>query len=44
MDIEFSVDVQLGKNIGSPGVEDSDYLMAVGLSGSLDDAFRVAKK
>jgi len=42
MDIEFSVDVQRGKNIASPRVEDSEYLMAVGLSGSLDDAFRVA--
>jgi amidase len=42
MDIEFSVDVQRGKNIGSPRVENSEYLMAVGLSGSLDDAFRVA--
>jgi amidase len=42
MDIEFSVDVQRDKNIGSPRVESNEYLMAVGLSGSLDDALRVA--
>ncbi len=42
LDIEFSVEVQREKSIGTPRVEDQDYLMAVGLSGSLDDAFRVA--
>jgi amidase len=42
MDIEFSTDVLREKNIGSPRAENSDYLMAIGLSGSLDDAFRKA--
>jgi hypothetical protein len=43
MHIEFSVDVQRNKNIGSPRVENNEYLMAVGPSGSVDDAFRVAR-
>jgi amidase len=30
------------KDIGAPRVENADYLMALGLSGSLDDAFREA--
>jgi amidase len=42
MDIEFSVEVRRDKEIGTPRVENSEYLMAIGLSGSLDDAFRVA--
>jgi amidase len=42
MDIEFTVDVQREKNIGTPRVENAEYLMAMGLSGSLDDAFREA--
>jgi amidase len=42
MDIEFSVEVRRDKEIGTPRVENSEYLMAVGLSRSLDDAFRVA--
>jgi amidase len=42
MDIEFAVDVQRQKRIGAPRVENADYLMAMGLSGSLDDAFREA--
>jgi amidase len=42
MDIEFSVDVQREKYIGTPRAENGDYLMAIGLSGSLDDAFRIA--
>ena len=42
MDIVFSVDVQREKHIGAPRVENADYLMALGLSGSLDDAFREA--
>jgi amidase len=37
MDIVFTVDVQREKHIGTPRVENADYLM--GLSGSLDDAF-----
>jgi amidase len=42
MDIEFAVGVQRGKRIAAPRVENADYLMAMGLSGSLDDAFREA--
>ncbi|HYK39917.1 MAG TPA: acetamidase/formamidase family protein [Candidatus Eremiobacteraceae bacterium] len=42
MDVEFSVDVISGKRIGSPRVESATHIMVVGLSGSLDDAFRVA--
>jgi amidase len=42
MDIEFGVDVQQGKEIGTPRVENRDYLMAMGLSGSLDRAFSQA--
>jgi acetamidase/formamidase len=39
MDIEFSVDGLQKKEIGTPRAENADYLMAMGLSGSLDDAF-----
>lgn len=42
MDVEFTVDVLPGKHIPSPRVESSSHLMAMGLSGSLDDAFRGA--
>jgi amidase len=42
MDIEFTVDVLRDKNIGTPRAEDKDYLMAIGMEGSLDDAFQTA--
>jgi amidase len=42
MDIEFTTDVLREKYIGTPRAQNSDYLMAIGLSGSLDDAFRKA--
>jgi amidase len=42
MDIEFTTDVLHEKYIGTPRAQNSDYLMAIGLSGSLDDAFRKA--
>lgn len=42
MDVEFSVDVIQNKGIGAPRVESATHIMVVGLSGSLDDAFRVA--
>ena len=42
MDIEFSVDVRREKEMGTPRVENSEYLMTLGLSGSLDDGLRVA--
>ena len=42
MDVEFTIDVLPGKHIPSPRVESSSELIAMGLSGSLDDAFRAA--
>jgi amidase len=41
MDIEFTVDLKTG-GAPSPRFENSDYLMASGIAGSLDDAFRGA--
>jgi acetamidase/formamidase len=42
MDIEFTVDVQQGNAPGNPRFENADYLMASGIAGSIDDAFRGA--
>jgi acetamidase/formamidase len=42
MDVEFTVDVVSGKSIGGPRVESATHIMAMGLDGSLDDAFRSA--
>ncbi len=42
MDVEFTVDVIPGKRISGPRVESPTHIMAVGLEGSLDDAFRTA--
>jgi amidase len=42
MEVEFTVDVLPGKRISGPRVESSTHIMAMGLSGSLDDAFRTA--
>ncbi len=42
MDIEFSVDLRSGNGPGSPRMENSDYLMASGIAGSVDEAFRNA--
>ncbi len=42
MEVEFSVDVFPGKRIPGPRVDSSTHIMAMGLSGSLDDAFRAA--
>ncbi len=42
MDVEFSVDVIPAKAIMGPRVESATHLMAMGLAGSLDDAFRAA--
>ncbi|HEY4978896.1 MAG TPA: acetamidase/formamidase family protein [Candidatus Acidoferrum sp.] len=42
MDVEFSVDVIPAKNIDGPRVESPTHIMAMGLSGSLDQAFRDA--
>ena len=42
MDVEFTVDVIPGKRIMGPRVESATHIMAMGLEGSLDDAFRTA--
>src|SRR5713226_4301208 len=42
MDVEFTVDLIPGKQISGPRVESATHIMAMGLSGSLDDAFRAA--
>jgi len=42
MDVEFTVDVIQGKRIPGPRVESATHIMAMGLDGSLDDAFRAA--
>jgi amidase len=42
LDVEFSVDLIREKGFGGPRVENADYLMAMGLDGSLDGAFRDA--
>ena len=42
MDVEITVDVIPGRNTPAPRVESAQYIMAMGLDGSLDDAFRRA--
>jgi amidase len=42
MDVEFTVDVLPGKRIAGPRIESPTHIMAMGLSGSLDQAFRSA--
>ena len=42
MDVEFTVNVLPHKPISSPRVESATHIMAMGLAGSLDDAFRAA--
>jgi amidase len=42
MDVEFTVAVIPGRQIRGPRVESATHIMAVGLAGSLDDAFRDA--
>lgn len=42
MDIEFTVDVIPGKRVPGPRVESATHIMAMGLDGSIDDAFRDA--
>ena len=42
LDVEFSVDVIHGLRLVRPRVENDEYLMAMGLAGSLDEAFREA--
>ena len=42
MDVEFTVDVISGKGVPGPRVESATHIMAVGLDGSIDEAFRDA--
>jgi amidase len=42
MDIEFTVDLEPGASGPGPRFENTDYLMASGISGSIDDAFKGA--
>jgi amidase len=42
MDVEFTVDVIPGKRVFAPRVESASHIIAMGLAGSLDDAFRQA--
>jgi acetamidase/formamidase len=42
MDVEFSVELIRAKSVPGPRVENAEYLMAMGLAGSLDDAFKEA--
>jgi amidase len=42
MDVEFTVDVIPGKRAPGPRVESATHIMAMGLNGSIDDAFRDA--
>ena len=40
--VEFAVDVLREKSLSGPRVENDEHLMAMGLGGSLDEAFREA--
>jgi acetamidase/formamidase len=42
MDVEVTVDVIPGRGLPGPRVESDTHIMAMGLAGSLDDAFRAA--
>jgi amidase len=42
MDIEFTVDLIEGRNFGHPLFENSEYLISVGIGGSLDQALQMA--
>jgi acetamidase/formamidase len=42
MDVDFTVDILPGKHINGPRVETPDAIISMGLSGSLDDAFKEA--
>jgi amidase len=42
LEVEFSVDVLREKSLSGPRVENDEFLMAMGLAGSLDEAFREA--
>lgn len=42
MDIEFTVDVIEGKNVGHPLAENDEFLISIGIGGSLDQALQMA--
>jgi acetamidase/formamidase len=42
MDVELTVDIIPAKSLPSPRVESATHIMAIGLAGSIDDAFRSA--
>jgi amidase len=42
MDIEFTVDVIEGRNAGHPLAENGEYLISIGIGGSLDQALQMA--
>ncbi|RYI19317.1 MAG: acetamidase, partial [Acetobacteraceae bacterium] len=42
MDVEFSVELVEGKNLGQTWVENADEVAVMGVGGSLDESFRVA--
>ena len=42
MDFEFTVDIISEKSVGTPRAENSEYLMAIGIGGSLDQALQRA--
>src|SRR5262249_56662978 len=42
MEFELGVDVSAGKCIGTPGAENAEYLMSIGIGGALDQALQRA--
>ena len=42
MDIEFTVDVIEGRNAGHPLAENAEYLISIGIGGTLDQALQMA--
>jgi acetamidase/formamidase len=42
MDVEFTVNVISGQDLGGPRAEDAEFIMAIGIAGSLPDALRQA--
>ena len=42
MDVEFTVEVQQGKSIGNPRAENDEFLMALGIGASLNEAVQRA--
>jgi amidase len=42
MEFEFTVDLISGRSIGTPRAENTEYLMAIGIGGSLDQALQRA--